>query len=357
MYFKIISILISLIAGFAILRYIQKSDKYEPEPLPLLISVMVFGGIFSVITSLFLYWISDSLLPVKNFFYNLSPPFQPLYMIIIVGPFEEFSKLFALFLLHPFIKKNMNEPVDGVIYITCIALGFSLIENYFYANSATGNETLIIIRLSISTPAHISFSAIMGYRFYQYYYENYRFNKLFSSLIIAALLHGLFNFILSIAWLYFLFVPYFRFIQMRYKKIFDHTLINSPFRLSLTDFIRTYSSPEMKNIFPCPLCGIKNPKKTYNFQNIIIQKCDKCKHFVTNEQSLIRIFNHFAYHQIVESEIKTTYKNNSRRKRIKYKTIVDNNYICTSNGVAFFDLEKLNKTLEKWVKIESYCSK
>ena len=57
----------------------------------------------------------------------------------------------------------MDEPTDSLIYMACVALGFSLIENYFYAVRNPSTTPLIAIRLIICTPMHIAFSIFLGW--------------------------------------------------------------------------------------------------------------------------------------------------------------------------------------------------
>jgi RsiW-degrading membrane proteinase PrsW (M82 family) len=54
---------------------------------------------------------------------------------LIVGLFEETAKVLGLFAVYPFIKKRLTGPAAAIIYMSCVALGFSLIENYSYAGA------------------------------------------------------------------------------------------------------------------------------------------------------------------------------------------------------------------------------
>ena len=183
--FKYISIAISFLCGAYIINKIRRFDVYEKEPLIKMALATVYGGIVSIILAIILYKLVGSF-GVSNF-----RSWWGSYLI--VGPIEEISKLVALVLIFRFFKDDFNEPNDGIIYMSCVALGFSLIENYQYANIGENNEYLIVLRLLLSTPGHIFFSYLMGISFYLYKREKYSFRIVTISILIAVITHGTYN--------------------------------------------------------------------------------------------------------------------------------------------------------------------
>ena len=116
---SILIILIASLIGLAYLIKVRSYDIYEKESFWRLLIVAIVGGFLSVIFALYFYESVDVRL---NF----------LDAIIKIGFIEESSKLLALALIYLFIKKDFNEIVDGIIYITAISLGFAIIENISY---------------------------------------------------------------------------------------------------------------------------------------------------------------------------------------------------------------------------------
>ncbi len=74
-----------------------------------------------------------------------------------VGINEEFLKCLITFLI---IKdsKNYETPVQGYIYAASAGLGFALLENIYYLKGL--NTEMLLMRLCISTPLHISLALI-----------------------------------------------------------------------------------------------------------------------------------------------------------------------------------------------------
>jgi hypothetical protein len=59
--------------------------------------------------------------------------------------------------------KEVNEPVDGVIYAVAVGLGFSLFENILYLVMHGG--TVALFRLFLAVPLHMATAAIWGIYF------------------------------------------------------------------------------------------------------------------------------------------------------------------------------------------------
>ena len=62
------------------------------------------------------------------------------YAMLAIGPIEELAKLlpFLLIVIH---LKAFDEPLDGIIYASFIALGYAAVENYHYLDFLTGLES------------------------------------------------------------------------------------------------------------------------------------------------------------------------------------------------------------------------
>lgn len=285
--FKYLSIAISFFLGLLVVRYIRKYDVYEKEPYIAMLLVTIAGGTISIIVAKYSYHLLNLAgLSYKNYFTFWG-------MFAIVGPVEELSKLVTMLLLYPFLKRKMNELNDGIIYISCIALGFSLIENYQYANSAPGNEHLLFVRLFISTPMHIAFSSFMGLAFYKVFKEKKHFKILIYSFIWASFLHGLFDGVLTLQALYFmvLFVIVIIFNQNLILLRLSNAL--SPFRKSFTETIE--GKEKTSNIMlHCPNCNHNEAHQAYYFNKIMLFNCNNCNSYFASKKNIYRILNHFA---------------------------------------------------------------
>src|SRR5690554_4808201 len=174
----IISIVASLI-GVGYLIKIRSYDIYEKEPFIALFLVAVCGGILSIVYT-FVYVFFD----VKENFVDA---------IIKIGLIEEFAKFMALVTVYPFIKKNFNEIVDGILYISAISLGFSVIENVFYAMDSDQPFSLLFQRSIFSTLGHLSFSGYMGIAFYIHKRIHKNYVGIVFSIVLAALAHGFYD--------------------------------------------------------------------------------------------------------------------------------------------------------------------
>ena len=61
------------------------------------------------------------------------------YALLAIGPIEELAKLLP-FLLVVIRLKAFDEPLDGIVYASFIALGYAAVENYHYLDFLTGLE-------------------------------------------------------------------------------------------------------------------------------------------------------------------------------------------------------------------------
>lgn len=169
--------------------YIYIRDKYEKEPIGLLLKALGFGILIIIpvfFTELFLDFIKPGSLNVGwTAFYDA---------FFIAGLTEELFKFLAVFILI-WKNKNFNEKFDGIVYATFISLGFAAAENVLYvlqSGAATG-----YIRAVLSVPAHAIFGVSMGfYLGLAKFYPSQRNVFIFKSLSISILLHGIFDFIL-----------------------------------------------------------------------------------------------------------------------------------------------------------------
>lgn len=200
-------LVLALAPVVAFVFWIYLKDKYEKEPIVILVKYFVLGAIlsvFAIIIERFLVKIN-----ILDGWYNY------IYIAFIVAGLTE-EGLKALILTPILFKeKHFNEKLDGVIYSIFLSLGFASIENLIYIMSESRDFVfeLGLSRAIISIPGHIMFAITMGYYISKYKFSDDKIKKreyLIMSIILPILLHGIFDFILIIEyrWAIILFVIY-----------------------------------------------------------------------------------------------------------------------------------------------------
>lgn len=179
---------VSLSPVLIIALYIYSRDKYEREPLPVLLRAML-AGIAIVLPVIIIERILSS--PSEGMD-GLS--YAAYTAFIVAGLTEEAFKYFAFYLFF-WKNKNFNEKFDGIIYAVYIALGFAAVENVFYV--FTGGVGVGMVRAVTAVPAHAFFGVTMGYYFSKAKFSS-RHKSLFMAMafIMPFLFHGLYDFVL-----------------------------------------------------------------------------------------------------------------------------------------------------------------
>ena len=118
-------LILSLAPVLIIAGYIYFRDKYEKEPIKLLLFALLAGGL-TVIPILFVERFLDSF---TDSFYGL---LSPAWNAFVVAAFtEELFKFIALYLLI-WKSAEFNEKFDGIVYDVFVSLGFAAVENVLY---------------------------------------------------------------------------------------------------------------------------------------------------------------------------------------------------------------------------------
>jgi len=163
------------------LWFFLREDKKRPEPLPYIIMSFVAGTI-----AVFM------VLPAERF---LQEYFDGTFLIFLWALIEESFKYFAAAIIILW-RKVVNEPIDVVIYMITVALGFSAFENTLFLLNPlllgnvvdgilTGN-----LRFIGATLLHTLSSGIIGIAMAFSFYRSKKIKMLF----LATVLHTMFNF-------------------------------------------------------------------------------------------------------------------------------------------------------------------
>jgi len=197
-----IVLLASLAPVFIILFYIYFRDKYDKEPIGLLVKAVV-AGVLIVLPVIF----------VERLLMGLMPPMEKIgsatyHAFAVAATTEEVFKFLALYLL-VWKSPSFNEKFDGIVYAVFVSLGFAAVENIMYVTD--GGMQTALMRSLTAVPAHALFGVTMGYYMgIARMYDELRKSYLWKAILIPILLHGIYDFILmvEIGWLLTFFVPY-----------------------------------------------------------------------------------------------------------------------------------------------------
>ena len=187
-----IILILAILPVIVLAWYIYKKDKYEKEPLSMLLFAL-FLGILAIPMDLLVVAIINSVIPGESVFYSA---------FFEAGIPEEFCK-WALFMIVIWRNKNFNEPFDGIVYACFIGLGFAGIENimYVFGNDTVGGAlTTGVMRALLSVPGHFLFAVIMGYFLGMAKFNPNKSGKyLILSYICPMIAHGIFDYLLMLS--------------------------------------------------------------------------------------------------------------------------------------------------------------
>jgi protease PrsW len=172
----------------AFLIYILRFDRTEPEPLRMVLKILLFGALSTIPAAIFqLIALGLPIFKLGGFVGAALESF------LVVAPSEELVKL-AVVLLFAWNNRNFNERFDGVIYTGAAAIGFAMAENVLYVLDL--GLTVGILRAITSIPGHTFTGVLMGYYVGLAKFsvtKRERNNNLATGFLIAFNLHALYN--------------------------------------------------------------------------------------------------------------------------------------------------------------------
>lgn len=115
-----------------------------------------------------------------------------LFAVLGIGVIEESVKLIP-FLAVVLRFREFDEPIDGIVYASFIALGFAAVENFNYLQFLTTSAAYA--RGFAGPVVHIVFASIWGYYIGRAWLRRRRVAlTVFASLAFSALIHGIYDF-------------------------------------------------------------------------------------------------------------------------------------------------------------------
>jgi RsiW-degrading membrane proteinase PrsW (M82 family) len=172
-----------------------KEDKLHPEPRGLIILAFLAGMLATAAAYPVEKEIRDS---VSSFASSVNMDMTLLFLWAVT---EEVLKFLAIYII-ALRSKYFDEPIDAVLYLVTIALGFAALENaMFLINPLNDGDAIATILLGNfrfigATLLHVAASGIVGVALALSFYST-RANRQFATfygLIGAIVLHTVFNF-------------------------------------------------------------------------------------------------------------------------------------------------------------------
>ena len=155
----------SLVPLGTVLLTVRFIDRWEPEPKPLLLFAFAWGAVVSIAVTML----------IQPYFSLVAGPASGLdyttFAVTVQAPVvEEFAKSLGLLLLLLFARKDIDGPVDGVVFAFTIAAGFAFTENILYfgraiaESSDPGTDLAVVffLRGVLSPFAHAIFTGTTG---------------------------------------------------------------------------------------------------------------------------------------------------------------------------------------------------
>jgi RsiW-degrading membrane proteinase PrsW (M82 family) len=325
------SILISLLLGVLCVGRIRSYDVHETESFLKLFLVAVYGGLMAAAASLMLYRIAGSLgIRSFNSWYGF---------LFLVGPIEEGAKYLAFRTTRVFYGPRLNESTDGVVYMAATALGFSLIENFMYANAGMGNGHLLWLRLLLATPGHILFSFPMGLSHYLAREEGHPRRMIAASFALACLNHGIYNNLCSLPGGIILAPAFLLLLWLALLGVLRYSHAVSPFRTSLGALLEHLPS-SLREGLRCRQCGNAGAMPHFALGSLELQKCGDCGHYVISRSNALRLFHRLAPEfRNLKGEFRTAHA------REGYESLYGVVHVHTGSGEAWFHGDLLDEKL------------
>jgi RsiW-degrading membrane proteinase PrsW (M82 family) len=196
-----IFVALSVVPALVLAAYIRYADVTTTEPLDLLVITFGLGLLFAGFAGVLNTLLGGLLVSLFRAASATETVTLAALFFLVVGPVEETVKLLAV-RLFAYRQPQFNAVVDGAVYGAAAGLGFATIENALYIARVTGTAGadpllaggFIATVRALAGPGHVIYSAFAGY-----YLGLARFNRdyagpiVLKGLLIAAVLHGLYN--------------------------------------------------------------------------------------------------------------------------------------------------------------------
>jgi len=197
-------VLVGILPSLVWLSFFRREDCH-PEPKYLITKTFLMGIIVSPVAIVF------QLVYCSVLTSQCGTAVPSLNYVFWAATIEEVVKFYCVMLI-AIRSPEFDEPVDGMIYMICAALGFAAIENVLFLFKiipegnlfdATSKQIVvayqtIALRSLGATLLHALSSAIVGYFLaMSWFFQNHKKKLIIIGLIIGSLFHFAFNLFLS----------------------------------------------------------------------------------------------------------------------------------------------------------------
>ena len=177
--------------GLLWLWYFYKQDRFEPEPVRVILKVFLMGVLLVIPAGLLeQIWRARIVDAVQN---NNWLNFLMLAFLVVALIEEGLKSGLLIWMMGQ--SNELDEPVDGIIYGITLGLGFASLENFLWAS--VYGYGVAAMRAVVTTLAHATFSGWMGH-----YVARYKLSAisdqglLWSGFLMAWAIHGAYDFLL-----------------------------------------------------------------------------------------------------------------------------------------------------------------
>ena len=187
---SLIIIFAAILPAFLLVFYIWWKDKYQREPVNLILRGVGYGVLSAVLAALL-----EGLLMGVGLVPDPPQGFLQALWNAFVGAAlpEELAKLLMLWLL---LRKNpyFDERFDGIVYACCIGMGFAGTENIIYLlNNLDQWQSVAFSRAIFAVPGHFMFAVAMGYFYSMLYFGDMSWRDRSRIIWVPVTLHGLYD--------------------------------------------------------------------------------------------------------------------------------------------------------------------
>lgn len=183
-----------VLPALAWLWFWRREDSRHPEPRKL-IALAFLAGMVTVAV----------VIPIEKFVQPYMPEYAwlpALTLVFVAWSFIEEIMKFVAARVTVLWRREDDEPIDPVIYMVTVALGFAAAENTLFLLSPLSGDTVMQglmtgnLRFVGATLLHVLSSAVIGVALALSFYKKKPAKRryAFVGVILAAVLHSIFNF-------------------------------------------------------------------------------------------------------------------------------------------------------------------
>lgn len=184
----LLSLALAIAPCLALGVFIYWRDKYNREPLRLLMVSFFLGAVACIPAALIEIALEEWVNPAQYGIFGLF--ISAFFFVALVE--EGWKFFFTEF--YGYRKDAFDEPYDGITYAVMVSLGFATLENVLYV--IEGGVSVAVLRMFTAVPAHVTFGVIMGYFMGLAKFKNNSLALKMTGLGGAVFLHGFYDFAL-----------------------------------------------------------------------------------------------------------------------------------------------------------------